>query len=448
MLKRKAYYDLLKWKKEKRERNQLEALMILGARQVGKSFLIEKQFSKTYKSFIKINFIHNPSLKEIFANTRNPSDIYKKVSLYFPEVELIPGDTLFFLDEIQNCGDARTALKFLAIDNKYDFVVSGSLLGLQYGENADKNVEVPESIPVGYERPYVMHSLDFEEFLWAKGYKQEHIDYVREFFDKKEKIPFSVNNKFHELFKEYMVVGGMPEVVMKYIETNNYSETFEVQDKLIKEYKADIAKHAKGDEKIKVNACYESVPKQLSKELKKFQYSIVEKGQTKRKYGGSIKWLIDSGLVYPCYNVTEPYIPLIANEKEEQFKLYINDTGLLTQLYGRETKIAILNGTLKGNAKGGIYENIIAEQLVKNGFNLHFYKPNSEQEIEFIIEKDGQVLPVEVKAGNNPTPSLNKFINQFKPSIAYKMIDGNIGTIDSKVTLPHYMIMFVKPSII
>ena len=153
-------------------------------------------------------------------------------------------------------------------------------------------------------------------------------------------------------------------------------------------------------------------------------------------------------MVYPCYNVTEPYIPLIANEKEEQFKLYINDTGLLTQLYGRETKIAILNGTLKGNAKGGIYENIIAEQLVKNGFNLHFYKPNSEQEIEFIIEKDGQVLPVEVKAGNNPTPSLNKFINQFKPSIAYKMIDGNIGTIDSKVTLPHYMIMFVKPSII
>jgi hypothetical protein len=206
----------------------------------------------------------------------------------------------------------------------------------------------------------------------------------------------------------------------------------------------DITYHAKGAEKVKVKACYDSIPRQLAKENKKFKYSEVEKKSTARKYEDSVHWLRDSNLVYICYNVTEPYLPLMANEKENEFKLYVNDTGLLCAMYGFNTKLAVLNGTLKGNAKGGIYENLVAEMLIKNGYTLHYYKKSdSTLEIEFLIEKDAEVLPVEVKAGNTQSVSLNNFIQENKPSIAYKLIDGNIGFTDSKLTLPHYMALFI-----
>ena len=196
-------------------------------------------------------------------------------------------------------------------------------------------------------------------------------------------------------------------------------------------------------EKTKVKACYEAIPRQLAKELKKFQYSTVEKGKTSKKYGGSIRWLVDSALVHACYNIHEAYIPLMANAKEEQFKLYINDTGLLCAMYGFETKRAVLNNTIKGTAKGGIYENIIAESLVKNGYKLYYYKPDDDHELEFLVEKDGEVVPIEVKAGNTATVSLNNFIKRYEPAVAYKLINGNVGIVESKKTIPHYMVMFL-----
>lgn len=240
-----------------------------------------------------------------------------------------------------------------------------------------------------------------------------------------------------------MVVGGMPEVVASFMPQSDFNEAFRVQRKIISEYQNDISSHAKGKQKQKVRACYDSVPKQLAREMKRFQYAFVEKKQTSRKYGGSVKWLKDSNLVNVCYNVREPYIPLIANEIEEQFKMYINDTGLLTQMYGRETKIAIINNTIKGNAKGAVYENIISELLIKNGYKLHYYKPNDDQELEFIIEKDGEVVPIEVKAGNTKSVSLNKFMKDFFPKIGYKLISGNQGVINNIKTIPHYMVMFI-----
>lgn len=210
------------------------------------------------------------------------------------------------------------------------------------------------------------------------------------------------------------------------------------------DYQDDISKHAKGQEKIKVRQCYDSIPKQLAKEYKKFQYSVVEKGKTSKKYGGSIKWLCDSSLVNKCSNVNEAYIPLLAYEMDDQFKLYLNDTGLLLYLYGPETKLAILNNTLKGNAKGGIYENIISELLLKRGYKLYYYKTqNSSMEIEFVIEKNGEVIPIEVKAGNDSTPSLNSFINKYHSKVSYKFVNGNVGFLDGKKTLPHYMVMFI-----
>jgi len=365
------------------------------------------------------------------------------MSASIPNIEFIPGRTLIFLDEIQNCGKARTAIKFLAEDGRYDVITSGSLLGLTYAENGDNEAEEPESVPTGYEDFITMYSLDFEEFLWAMGYNETAISEIREYYNNKNRVPDIINNKYLDLFREYIVVGGMPEVVVDFCVNQDFNRVTNLQERIIENYRFDIAKHAKGAEKTKVRNCYEAIPRQLAKELKKFQYSTVEKGKTSKKYGGSVQWLKDSALVHVCNNISEPYIPLMANSKDEQFKLYINDTGLLCAIYGAETRLAILNNTIKGNAKGGIYENIIAECLIKRGYKLYYYKPDDDHELEFLLEKDAEVIPVEVKAGNTATVSLNNFIKDFKPSKAYKFISGNIGVNDEKITLPHYMVMFI-----
>lgn len=443
MLRRKIYDQLLLWKVKKHEKGMKECLLIKGARQVGKSYIVEQFGKENYESFVSINFITQPELKKAFEGNKSPERIYSNLSILLPDIKLIPGKTLIFLDEIQNCGDARTAIKFLASDLKYDFIASGSLLGLEYGEDGDEGVEVPESIPVGYESEIIMYPLDFEEYLWAKGYGEEQIKQLKGYFDKKERVPDPINERMESLFREYIVVGGMPEVVAAFVKSGDFNEAFSIQDKILSDYRSDISKHAKGEEKLKVNACYESVPKQLSKELKRFQYSLVEKKKTSRKYGGSVKWLKDSSLVNACYNISKPEIPLLAYEKEDQFKLYLNDTGLLTELYGRETKVAVFNNTIKGNGKGAIYENVISQLLTSKGYKLHYYRPDDDHELEFVIEKEGEVRPLEVKGGNTATSSLNEFIEEFKPHIAYKVIKGNIGLSDNKFTMPHYMAMFL-----
>lgn len=438
MLKRKIYQKLVDWKRTHKN----NCLMVEGARQVGKTYIIREFGKKEYESFIEINFIKNQELKQIFNGSLDADSIYKRMSAMINGVNFVKENTLIFLDEIQACGNARTALKFLAEDGRFDVITSGSLLGLTYGEDADENTEEPESVPTGYEMFLTMYSLDFEEFLWAEGY-ENGISYLRELFDNKEKVPFALNEKYETLFREYMVVGGMPEVVADYVENHDFTKVAAIQEKILENYRFDISKHAKGAEKNKVRRCYEAIPRQLAKEITKFQYSTVEKGQTSKKYGGSIQWLKDSNIVNPCYNIPEPYLPLMANADENQFKLYINDTGLLCAMYGFETKKAVLENVIKGNAKGGIYENIIAEILVKNGYELYYYRPDDSNELEFLIEKNGEVIPVEVKAGNTATKSLNRFIEKYKPTVAYKIVDGNVGVNENKLTIPHYMVMFL-----
>ncbi|MBR5341929.1 MAG: ATP-binding protein [Erysipelotrichaceae bacterium] len=438
MLERKVYKELLKWK----ESHGKTCLMVKGARQVGKTYIVREFGRNEYESFIEINFLKQKDLKSIFSDDLSAENIYKRLTAQIRNIKLIKGNTLIFLDEIQACGNARTAIKFLAEDGRYDVISSGSLLGLTYGEDGDAESEEPESVPTGYEDFITMYSLDFEEYLWANGYK-DAVGILKEYFDKKETIPASINSKYEALFREYMVVGGMPEVVDDFIRNHDFNKVAVIQNRILEDYNFDISKHAKGAEKVKVKRCYDAVPVQLTKELKKFQYSTVEKGQTSKKYGDSVRWLIDSSLVNASYNVHEAYIPLMANAFENQFKLYFNDTGLLCAIYGFETKRALLNNTLKGSAKGGIYENAISEALIKNGYKLYYYKPDDNQELEFIIEKNGQAVPLEVKAGNTSTVSLNRFIKEYKPDIAYKLIRGNIGFSDGKMTLPHYMIMFI-----
>ena len=433
------YVKLQEWKKSKNK----ECLLIKGARQVGKTYLV-REFGRTeYESFIEINFHMNSDLKVVFDGNRSAEEIYKRLTANLPGIKLIPGKTLIFLDEIQKCANARTALKFLAEDGKYDVIASGSLLGLAYGMDDDSEVEEVESVPVGYEKQMMMYSLDFEEFLWAYGYGKDTLEYLKSFFDSKEKIPTDVNQKFDNILKEYMVVGGMPEVVADFMENKDFGRVQEIQEKIIYSYADDISQHAKGAEKVKVRKCYDSIPRQLAREYKKFKYSEVERKATSRKFGDSVQWLCDANMVHICYNTSLPMLPLNAYEKENEFKLYLNDTGLLMALFGFATKQALLNDKLKGFAKGGIFENFVAETLIKNGYTLHFYKPNDDSELEFLIEKDGEVVPIEVKAGNTATKSLNLFIENFSPSIAFKLIGGNVGENDVKLSIPHYLTMFI-----
>lgn len=433
------YNTLLKWKKEKKN----ECLLIKGARQVGKTYLVREFGKNEYESFVEINFQEQKSLKVIFDGDKTAEKIYKRMTANIPNIKLIPHKTLIFLDEIQKCAGARTALKFLAEDNRYDVIASGSLLGLSYGKDDDRDVEPIESIPVGYEKAVTMYSLDFEEFLWSYGYTDETIAYLKSFYTSKEKVPSVIHDRFENLLREYLVVGGMPEVVANYAKFKDFTKVQEIQDKILASYADDISQHAKGVEKAKVRKCYDSIPRQLAKENKKFKYSEVENKATARKFGDSIQWLRDANMAYVCYNTTTPILPLNAYEKDNEFKLYITDTGLLLALFGFATKQALLNGNLKGFAKGGIFENFVAETLIKNGYTLHYYKPNDSLKLEFIIEKDGEIIPIEVKAGNTPTKSLDSFIEEFTPSIAIKLISGNIGLTDKKFTIPHFLAMFI-----
>ncbi|MBQ3935329.1 MAG: AAA family ATPase, partial [Clostridia bacterium] len=257
MLKRKMYQFLKDWKSNKGK----ECLLIKGARQTGKTFIVEAFGKNEYRSFVEINFLKTPGLKVIFEGDLTADEIYKRMSAHLPGTRFAKGSTLIFLDEIQKCSGARTALKFLAEDGRYDVIASGSLLGLHYGQDADQEVEEVESIPVGFERQVVMYSMDFEEFLWAYGYGQDTIDYLRSFYEKREKVPDDVNEKFESILREYIVVGGMPEAVQKFVDTKDFNEVQLVQEKILAAYDDDIANHAKGSEKVKIRACYDSLPR-------------------------------------------------------------------------------------------------------------------------------------------------------------------------------------------
>lgn len=434
MLKRKIYFQLLKWKQTKKR----ECLLINGARQVGKTFIVDKFGRNEYANFIYINFFTNPEYLGIFAGALDAETIYKNISAYLKVPKMQEHETLIFLDEIQHCPNARTALKFLALDDRYDVIASGSLLGLNY-----KKIE---SVPVGYEKQIDMYPLDLEEFLWAVGYNEDGIGVLKDFFDKRQVVPSQLNEIYLRLVREYMVVGGMPEVVNKYCATSNLYETYLVQKKILRDYAQDIKKYAGTTERQKIKDCYDSLPGQLAKENKKFQYVLAGQQGNARKYANSLDWLEDAGLVRRCYNVTVPMLPLKAYKNFSQFKVYVTDIGLLTAMFGRAMQMALFKGTLKGAAKGGIFENLIFDIFLNSDMEVFYYKnAQSTQEIEFLFEQEsGEVVPVEVKAGNGATISLDNFIKKYNPSTAYKVINGNVGVKDKKFTIPFYMAMFVK----
>ena len=430
MLKRKIYKKLINWKNNKGQ----ECLLVKGARQVGKTFLIERFGENEYKNFISINFYKNDDYKKIFEGSLEPKDIYSKMSLYIENFKIIDGDTLIFLDEIQFCPRARTALKFLAMDKRCDVIASGSMLGIHYKEI--------ESIPVGYEKEIEMYSLDFEEFLWAVGVDNYAIDLINKMFENGEKVEEGVNEKYLEYINDYLVVGGMPEVVNEYIKNKNYQMTYDVQNKIIKSYRDDIIKYADNTQKTKILKCFDSITLQLAKDNTKFQYKKIESNGTSKKYENCIEWLVDAGIVKKCYNVERPEMPLKAFYELDYFKLYMNDIGLLTCMYGLQTQLSLKKNGIKNTGKGGIFENLAFDILNKRGKDLYFYKNDSNtQEIEFLFENENGVVPVEIKSKNGKTVSLNNYIEKNNPQVAYKVIYGNQGLVGKKKTIPYYMLI-------
>lgn len=432
MLKRKIYQQLQEW----RDSHHEDCLLIKGARQVGKTFAIT-QFGQTeYESFIAINFIESPQLKSLFDGDLSSSNIKKQMTMLIPGIQFIAEKTLIFLDEIQECPNARTALKFLAQDNTIDVIASGSLLGLSYASVS--------SIPVGYERQIEMYGLDFEEYLWALGYSEETTNTLREHFHALEPLPDEVHKKMLEILHEFVAIGGMPAVVQAFVEKQNFATAYAEQEKILAAYLDDIAKFTDVTTRNKARECYLSIPRQLAKENTKFKYGMVEKKGTARKFETALDWLRDANLVRYCRAVTTPQFPLRAYEDESKFRVYLSDPGLLCAMYGFEMIAAIIRDELQGPMKGGIYENVVADMLVKAGRDLHYWMNDKGNiEIEFLLEKEASVVPVEVKARRGATASLNKLLEQDDMKYGYKLSAGNIGVSGKKITLPLYMALYL-----
>jgi len=397
MLRRKMTDRLIEWKNDPNKKS----LLITGARQVGKTYIIEDFAKKNYGSYIYINFEKTPSLKSIFDGDRDVDTLIRKMSIRFKDAEFIPGDTLIFLDEIQSCPDARVAFKFFTMDGRYDVIGSGSLLGITHKEVS--------SYPVGYENEIEMYSLDFEEFLWAMGVKEDVIEYVKRSLSEKRPIDQFTLDSFNEFLRWHMIVGGMPEAVSTFKETNHFGKVLAVQRGIIKGYLEDVRKYATWLDKDLVKASIESIPSQLSKNNKKFMYTDIEgkKGVRGETYKDGLTWLYDAGIINLCHNLSEPALPLQANRISNIFKIYLRDTGLMVAMMEDGLSEALLDGDIDVN-EGAVMENMAADMLSKNEYNLTYFEKNGSLEIDFILNLNGIVSAIEVKSGvNRRAKSLN-----------------------------------------
>lgn len=432
MLKRKVVSELIDWKNNHKNK----CLLVIGARQIGKTFIIREFAKENYDSFYEINFLENEKQKEIFKDDLSVDNIIKEISLRIPTFKVDDGKTLLFLDEIQECPQAITALKFLAQDKRFDCIASGSMLGMAYKRTS--------SFPVGYIDRIYMNSLDFEEFLWAKGVTDETINYIKEFYDNKKQVNMFAHNGMLELFREYIVLGGMPEVINEFLASNNFNVALNIQKEILDGYRDDIIKYAPEDEKVKIRACFDSIPVQLAKDNKKFKYNLVQKKADKNKLFNSLEWLYDAGIINFCYNLRNPEAPFEGNKIIDSFKVYMKDTGLLMAMMDEGSQLEIMNGNL-GIYKGAIYENIIADVFNKSGKKLYYFEKNSTLEIDFFIRYNNEVTAVEVKsADNTKSKSLNSIMNNYGVKQGIKLSTKNIGYDSNGVlSLPLYMSMFL-----
>lgn len=436
-LKRKIDADLLSWKKEKDHK----PLIVLGARQVGKTCSI-RNFAKVfgYESFVEINFATNPKFKRIISDGYSAEAVVSWITRIDSSFRLIPNRTLVFFDEITEFPDICTSLKFFAEDGRYDVICSGSLLGTNY-----KKIE---SNSVGYKSEYMLRSLDFEEYIWARTKDK---DLVSSVLNKMiSLIPFSQAeyDYLNEIFLEYVSLGGMPSPVLSYLKEHDFGKAERIQNEIVIDYKEDIRKYALGLEQGRIMNVFNSVPSQLAKENKKFQLSKIHHGARFKEYQGSIEWIVDSGIVTPCYAVSNLELPLAANVDYSRFKLYLSDTGILLSLLDSQTRSDVRTGKNLGIFKGGLYENIAAEALAKIGYPLYYFKKeDSTLEEEFLVRSGVDIVPIEIKSNDGRAKSLNTLVTSDEyQNIRYgiKFADKNIGHANNIYTFPYFCLFLLE----
>ena len=434
MLRRKIEEVLIKWKNTPNHK----PLIIKGCRQCGKTFSVNAFAKEHYTHVVYLNFFEHPDFKLAFEGSKQVDSLIMNLTALLPNSNFIPGQTCIILDEIQECSAARTAIKFFKIDGRYDVIATGSLLGVRgyKGNETDYN-----SIPVGYEQHIEMFPLDFEEFLWANGISPEIIALVTKSLQDRQPVSPAIHQRMRQLMLEYVVVGGMPEVVNRFIATHNMSDVLEEQRSIITGYKEDMVKYAANEDKVKLRAAFESIPRQLSKENKKFQFSVIKKGARAKEYITGIQWLEDAGIIIRCRNLSITELPLEGNAIEDSFKIYMRDTGLFVSMLEEGTQFDILQGRLYGY-KGAIFENLIADIFTKMGRRLYYYRKDSGLEIDFVIRYHSECVLVEVKASTGNTKSTKTILqhpDKYHVHRAIKLGDYNIGEKGGVLTLPLYM---------
>lgn len=432
MLKRKIEQRLQDWKCSPNRK----PLLIKGCRQCGKTYSVLDFAKKNYKHVVYLNFFENPDYCSVFEGSLEIDNITMLLSaLLGSEAVFEPGKTILVLDEIQECPDARTALKFFHLDGRYDVIGTGSLLGVRgYGKE-------PKSIPVGYETTIDMSPLDFEEFLWANGISEVVIDSLQKNISGVTPVPEALHKKMRQLLLQYTVVGGMPDVVQTFVDTKRLDEVLNMQRDIVRSYEDDMIKYANQKDKSCILECFQSIPKQLSKENKKFQYSVVKKGSTASKYAGSLQWIEDAGIISRCYNLSATELPLDGNAQDDVFKVYMRDCGLFISMLEDGTQFDVLQGNL-ARYKGAIFENLIADMFTKMGRKLYYFHKNSGLEVDFVIRYKGECTLVEVKASSGNTKSTKTILahpEKYHVNSAIKLGDYNVGKSGEILTLPLYM---------
>ena len=446
MLRRKIENTLEQWKSTSGHK----PLVIMGIRQCGKTFIVQHFAAAHYKTVVYINFIKQPERINAFVGSKDVNVILLNLSAQIQGVSFTPGDTCFIFDEIQECPEARTSLKFFKEDGRFDVIATGSLLGVQgYGDEKKKQrrrlVELKEpginSVPVGSEDIIEMYPLDFEEFLWANGLSEDVVETLRKCYREEKPVPAGIHVAMKQFLNLYVTIGGLPEPINAFLKTNNMNEVSKAYKSILKEYRDDMVKYAPDKDKPHIRECFNSIPKQLAKDNKKFQYNKVKPGGRSDTYLGSLQWLEDAGIICRCYNTDITGLPMEGNAKDNVFKVYTADIGLLVEMLGPGVRADILQGNL-GGFKGAIYENLMADTLHKKEQNLYYFQKDSGMELDFLVRINGECVPLEVKAKTAQAKSVKTVLNhpeKYKVKHVIKFGDFNIGRDGQLLTLPNYM---------
>ena len=428
---------ILKYIEEFYKNNKSKALMIIGARQVGKSYIIEQFAEKHYKSVIKMDFIANPDYISLFKNAQGADEILLRLSALFGD-RMIPGKTMIFFDEVQECKELITQIKYLVQDGTYQYILSGSLLGTVFKDII--------SVPVGYMDIATMYPLDFEEFAWANGVAEKVIDALRKSFEQKMPVDSFIHERMIALFELYLIIGGMPEAVSTYLETKNLRKVADAQNAIIRLYRRDISKYNEKN-RLYLNEIFDLIPSELNAKNKRFILKNLNEKARFDKYYDSFLWLKNAGVALPANVVDEPKVPLLLSKSQNLFKLFSNDVGLLAAQYGNDIQLRSLQHETTMNF-GSIYENVAAEELVAHGYNLYYYNSKKFGELDFVIEEDGKIHPIEIKSGKDyyRHNAMDNVLTlpDYDIDEGYIFCNGNVEVMGKVTYLPIYMLMFLQ----